>query len=112
MPKPTSSLIQVSLSNPIEGGLKIVEKSDWPIVLGDGKADHMGKGSAVVRSLQRKHKPGMKDWTTYENHIAGNSEQSVIQKDVCEASTTEEPGAVVPHAGICEGAVGQLAVLP
>jgi hypothetical protein len=30
----------------------------------------------------------------------------------CKASTTEEPGAVVPHAGICAGAVGQLAVLP
>jgi hypothetical protein len=27
-------------------------------------------------------------------------------------SRFEEPGAVVPHAGICEGAAGQLAVLP
>ena len=32
--------------------------------------------------------------------------------DVCDASDTEEPGAVIPHAGICAGAVGQLAVLP
>ena len=24
----------------------------------------------------------------------------------CEASRSEEPGAVIPHAGICEGAVG------
>jgi hypothetical protein len=31
---------------------------------------------------------------------------------VCKASNTEEPGAVILHAGICEGAVGQLAVLP
>jgi len=30
----------------------------------------------------------------------------------CEASSSEEPSAVIPHAGICEGAVGQLAVLP
>jgi predicted signal transduction protein with EAL and GGDEF domain len=29
-----------------------------------------------------------------------------------EASHFEEPRAVVPHAGICAGAVGQLAVLP
>lgn len=29
-----------------------------------------------------------------------------------EARILEEPGAVVPHAGICEGAVGQPAVLP
>ena len=33
-------------------------------------------------------------------------------KAVCEASGFEEPGAVIPHAGICEGAVGQPAVLP
>lgn len=31
---------------------------------------------------------------------------------VCEASNFEKPGAVIPHAGICEGAVGQLAALP
>lgn len=31
---------------------------------------------------------------------------------VCKASSFEKPGAVIPHAGICEGAVGQLAVLP
>ena len=24
----------------------------------------------------------------------------------CEASSSEEPSAVIPHAGICEGAVG------
>lgn len=29
-----------------------------------------------------------------------------------DASTSEKPGAIVPHAGICAGAVGQLAVLP
>jgi len=31
---------------------------------------------------------------------------------LCEASNFEEPRAVVPHAGICTGAAGQLAVLP
>jgi len=25
---------------------------------------------------------------------------------VCKASSFEEPGAIIPHAGICEGAVG------
>ena len=35
------------------------------------------------------------------------------RKDVeCEASHFEEPHAVIPHARICEGAVGQPAVLP
>ena len=28
------------------------------------------------------------------------------------ASNSEEPCAVIPHAGVCGGAVGQLAVLP
>ena len=37
---------------------------------------------------------------------------SEYQNDACKASDTEEPGAVIPHVGICEGAVGQLAVLP
>jgi hypothetical protein len=37
---------------------------------------------------------------------------SEYSNDGCKASNTEEPGAVISHAGICEGAVGQLAVLP
>jgi len=37
---------------------------------------------------------------------------SEYQNDECKASDTEEPGAVILHAGICAGAVGQLAVLP
>jgi len=68
-PKPNSCDPQVRLANPIEGGRKAVGESeargaDWLIVLGDGKADHRGKGPAVLRSLQRQHKPGMKDWNT------------------------------------------------
>ena len=52
----------VRRANPIEVGRKTVGKSDWLIVLGDGKADHREKGPAVLRSLQRKHKSGEKDW--------------------------------------------------
>jgi hypothetical protein len=37
---------------------------------------------------------------------------SEYRDDECKASSMEEPGAVISHAGICEGAVGQLAVLP
>jgi hypothetical protein len=32
-------------------------ESDQPIVLGDGRADHKGKGLTEVRSWQRKHCP-------------------------------------------------------
>jgi hypothetical protein len=30
----------------------------------------------------------------------------IADKLITEASATEEPGAVIPHAGICAGAVG------
>ncbi|HDL84943.1 MAG TPA: hypothetical protein ENH11_01200, partial [Candidatus Acetothermia bacterium] len=33
---------------------KAAGKSDHPIVLRDGRADHMGKGVTVLRSLQRQ----------------------------------------------------------
>jgi hypothetical protein len=47
---------------------------------------------------------------TYPNRIfIINSKYLYV---VCEANNVEKPGAVIPHAGICEGAVGQLAVLP
>ncbi|HDO33732.1 MAG TPA: hypothetical protein ENH08_01270, partial [Chromatiales bacterium] len=36
---------------------KAAGKSDHPIVLRDGRADHMGKGVTVLRSLQRKLAP-------------------------------------------------------
>lgn len=32
-------------------------ESDQPIVLGDGRAEHEGKGLTGVRSLKRKHEP-------------------------------------------------------
>ena len=38
----------------------IRRESDQPIVLGDGSAEHMGKGLTDVRSLQRKHCPARK----------------------------------------------------
>jgi hypothetical protein len=38
--------------------------------------------------------------------------RTVVCPELCEASHFEEPRAVVPHAGICAGAAGQLAVLP
>lgn len=40
-----------------EGALKKAGESDLSIVLRDGRAVHMGKGEARVRSLNRKHAP-------------------------------------------------------
>jgi len=42
---------------------------------------------------------------TNANLTAGNSKEGNIKLSFTEASISEEPSAVVPHAGICAGAV-------
>jgi hypothetical protein len=42
---------------------------------------------------------------TDANHTAGNSKDGNTNLSFTEASISEEPSAVVPHAGICAGAV-------
>ena len=45
-----------------KGRPMVCRVADQPVVLGDGSADHKGKGLTGIRSLQRKHEPGVKDW--------------------------------------------------
>jgi hypothetical protein len=87
-----------------EGWLKCDGESDTPIVLGDGRADHRGKGCTKLCSPQRKHVPDMQSWRIRCKPHCGEYRNGV--KAVCKASNFEKPGAVVPLAGICEGAVG------
>ncbi len=47
----------------------------------------------------------MKDRSNEANLTAGNNE-ATAQVVECEVNHFEEPGAVIPHAGIREGAVG------
>ncbi len=90
-----------------------VWESDRFIVLGDGRAAHMGKGTTGLRSPQRKHDADKKDCYGHANLTAGNSEEGgLVTASQCEASNHEEPGAGKLHAGICEGGVGQPASLP
>jgi len=42
----------------------------------------------------------MKDWEIVQTSLSG------IAKTNAEASVSEEPGAVVSHAGICAGSAG------
>ncbi len=65
----------------------------------------MGKGMTVLRSPHRKLVPDMKDWIMQANLTKGNSKESMFIL-LYEASNIEEPCAVIPHAGICERAVG------
>ena len=65
----------------------------------------MGKGLTEIRSLQRKHWPNMQGRTYNANLTAGNSKVRNVLL-IAEASISEEPGAGIPHAGICAGGVG------
>jgi len=66
----------------------------------------MGKGPTWIRSSQRKLVPDMSGWIMQANLTERNSKVSKMKSEIMEASITEEPRAVVPHAGICAGAVG------
>jgi len=46
------------------------------------------------------------NWITDANLPAGNSKEGNTNLSFTEASISEEPSAVIPHAGICAGAVG------
>ena len=44
--------------------------------------------------------------------MSPSTNRSPIMIEVPPARIPEEPGAVIPHAGICKGGVGQPASLP
>jgi hypothetical protein len=88
-------------------------ESDPPIVVGDGRAVHMAKGRAEG---QRGHSTHAREWNTPTRSVSstlsalGPTDSSGSAGP--RARRSEEPGAVVPHAGICEGGAGQPASLP
>jgi len=67
------------------------------------------EGADRIRSLQRITFARLLDWITDANLTAGNSKEGkkkiIKLLSFTEASISEEPSAVVPHAGICAGAV-------
>jgi len=63
------------------------------------------EGADRIRSLQRITFARRLDWITNANLPAGNSKDGNTNVSFTEASISEEPSAVVPHAGICAGAV-------
>ncbi len=56
---------------PKEGELTAYRESDHTIVLGDGRADHMGKGVTGLCSLQRKHGPAKKGRVNMQTSLRG-----------------------------------------
>jgi len=63
------------------------------------------EGADRIRSLQRITFARLFNWITNANLPAGNSKDGNTNVSFTEASISEEPSAVVPHAGICAGVV-------
>jgi len=77
-------------------------ESDQPILL-----YQIEEWADRIPSLQRITFARLLDWITNANLPAGNSKEDKIKLlSFTEASISEEPSAVIPHAGICAGAVG------
>ena len=108
----SKSLVAVRLpraigDQPQEDAIWTSRESDPPIVVRDGNAGHRAKGWAWK---QRKH----------STHTGPRRSHQLCQASCLQwkpilalcvgvgfmCALPEEPGAVVPHAGICEGGVG------
>src|SRR5687768_15610816 len=92
-------------------------ESDSPIVVGDGRADHMAKGWAGEQSQQRTDVANdCRGQTSQAPCMAWGAGEKALRKATLslrskgniagvDARSSEEPGAGKLHAGICEGAV-------
>jgi hypothetical protein len=73
----------------------------------------MGKDSTEVRNPQRKLMP---DTVGLEQHKPTSlweiANKVMVKLCTAEASTTEEPDAVILHVRVCTGGAGQPAFLP
>jgi hypothetical protein len=82
------------------------QPADRSVVVGDGRAAHMAKGPAME---QREHRTHAGTRTTPHQSVSrallalsGRAELTPPIMSI--ARSVDEPGAVIPHAGICEGA--------
>jgi hypothetical protein len=84
-------------------------ESDPPIVVRDGRTDYMAKGWAEGQGKQSTHarERNTPDQSVSRSLLAtGARGVSIRRARKSDARLFEEPGAVVPHAGICEGGTG------
>ena len=88
-----------------EGAGGCGEESDSPIVVRDGRADHMAKGWAEGQREQSTHRGrGMLPATVSRTLLVIVARFRFIGSETAPgARLSEEPCAGKPHAGICEG---------
>jgi len=93
---------------PQEDAIWTIRESDPPIVVRDGNTGHTAKERA---GRQRKQSTHSQDTITPGKECQApclhrEPTQARVPELVPFARLPEEPGAVIPHAGICEGGVG------
>ena len=96
--------------------LKPADSCVWGMLRGDpGAVDHLlgslgAMGNPVARDLRGP--VALCSANPAATRRKCPTHQSPIMIEVPPARIPEEPGAVIPHAGICEGGVGQPTSLP
>ena len=99
---------RANCDQPQEDAIWTFRESDPPIVVRDGNTGHTAKGRA---GRQRKHSTDLRTRLLLAKGVKfpaciGNNLWHSVAELVPFARFPEEPGAVIPHAGICEGGVG------
>jgi hypothetical protein len=99
---------------PQGGANRTFRESDPPIVVRDGSTGHMAKERAGEQREQRNLRGTRILPVTVSNSLLakGNGDGRLVLSPLHSARFPEEPGAVIPHAGICEGGTGQPVSLP
>jgi len=93
---------------PKEDAKRTFLESDPPIVVRDGNAGHRAKGwagSNASTGITSGHEYSRSDGVKLPACIGSRFWHTVPALVPC-ARYPEEPGAVIPHAGICEGGTG------
>jgi len=85
---------------PTGGSSMLTGKSDSPIVVRDGRADHMAKGWALSHQSSANNAGN----ASPRFHCQVSCSKFLNGTSVSRASVNEEPYAGKPHVGICEGA--------
>ena len=99
---------------PIEDAIRTLRESDPPIVVRDGNAGHKPKewaGSNASTGITSGHEYSRSNGVKLPA-CNGDRFWHSVPEAVPRARYPEEPGAVIPHAGICEGGTGQPVSLP
>ena len=93
---------------PQEDANRIFRESDPPIVVRDGNTGHTAKEWAGRQRKQRTHHGTRILPNTVSSSLLakGTGFWHFVSALVPCARFPEEPGAVIPHAGICEGGTG------